>query len=216
MPRNGSSQILVLLVASAFGQALAQDATPPPGFATLAITNAPAGGGYSLRVDLTRDANSYYTLLRTRDFRTFEAAEMTLARGAGAVSLWEVPLPISEEPQLFWSVRELSIFGPTDSDGDGIDDVFELRSGLDPRDASDASTVKSGDTRTWLQVYQADYGREPVSPSAVSREVSLFNESFATSSVEVVSREVSVFNLSLPVNVIEAISREISVRNSSN
>ena len=175
----------------------------------------------------------YYLLERTTNFVAWTPIHANL----GHVPLaWRI-LPLPGTPAFgFHRVAAVSVFAPRDSDGDRIDDLYELERPeiLHPLDPTDAALDPDMNGLTHQQEYRllrglsADrdqYISREVSAfnftaplfarDALSREVSLYNGERAPSSdlVQVVSREVSAFNLGLPSAPVEAISRETSVFN---
>jgi hypothetical protein len=118
-------------------------------------------------------------------------------------------------PQLFWKLESGSISESADSDGDGLDDIFELRQPglLDPTNPADANELSPGGTITWMQKYKTEYGRDLSYVEAISRETSVFNLERSPTQLESISREISIFNLEGSPALVEAISREISVFN---
>lgn len=56
----------------------------------------------------------------------------------------------------FFRVKQLPLSGSNDQDNDGIPDAWEIQHGLNPLVASDAAQIPQGDTRSWLQIYQAE------------------------------------------------------------
>jgi hypothetical protein len=56
----------------------------------------------------------------------------------------------------FFRVKQLPMTSTNDQDNDGIPDAWELLHGLNPLVASDATQIPPGDTRSWLQIYQAE------------------------------------------------------------
>jgi hypothetical protein len=74
------------------------------------------------------------------------------------------PTPAKTNGPAFYRVQQVPIAQPLDSDGDGIDDVYELRhaSFLHPLYANDAGQDFDGDGRSNLQEYQD--GTDPELP----------------------------------------------------
>jgi hypothetical protein len=56
----------------------------------------------------------------------------------------------------FFRLQQLPLTGSNDQDNDGIPDAWELQHGLNPLLATDAAQSPLGDTRSWLQIYQAE------------------------------------------------------------
>src|SRR6516225_3162288 len=95
---------------------------------------------------LPPDTNSYYRLLG--------GAQTTNLQEVIALSLTNTlvaPQAPTNASQFFYRAQRIALAAPHDSDGDGIDDLWELANGLDPLDPSDAAQVAPGDTRTWLE-----------------------------------------------------------------
>lgn len=120
--------------------------------------------------------------------------------------------------------REVSLFNvPTrDSDGDGLDDTYEISHGLNPLNPADAGHLSgftldfpsnAGRLLTWLETYRYHFGKNTVLYEVVSREVSVFNFGQPAANYEAVSREVSVFNFGQAAANYEAVSREVSLFN---
>ena len=94
------------------------------------------------------DTNAYY--------RLFGGAQTTNLQTVIALSLTNTlvaPQAPTNASQFFYRAQRIALAAPHDSDGDGIDDLWELANGLDPLDPSDAAQVAPGDTRTWLELY---------------------------------------------------------------
>lgn len=66
------------------------------------------------------------------------------------------PASVSSSASVFYRARQVSLAQPLDSDGDGIDDVYELRHAafLNPLNLSDAAEDFDGDGRSNLQEYR--------------------------------------------------------------
>lgn len=143
---------------------------------------------------------------------------------------WRIPL-MPPSPVMTFRFVSNSVYAPMDTDGDGMDDIWELENGLDPLDASDAHQFSDASGVTNLQRYrltgrdvfiQDSAGREmsvfnyqaPSAPfEAISREVSLFRGAHMPESdiQDVPGREVSIFNFGTSLTSVEAISGELSV-----
>ncbi len=184
-------------------------------FASLIVTNSTKQDALILHVSLDLDPARYYSLQQSDDLVMFEPIRMTLGTGASAVRAWEVSVNITDSPRRFWRVQSVSIYDSADGDGDGIDDVFELRQAgqLNPADPSDALKIVPGDTVTWLERYATVFGRDLSFIETISREVSIFNQEQAPAPAEAISREVSVFSIDFAPAGTESISREVSVLN---
>ncbi len=141
-------------------------------------------------------------------------------------------LPDPLVPRDFYRVRAINLWSPGDADGDCIDDVWELRNGLDPVLAADAQLPSAADPLlTNLEYYRRRFGlleadgRVPVKeyfsdelsvsnwPGAVSSEISVYR--FAPTNdalLEALSGEVSVFRSNdVALTQMEALSTEVSV-----
>jgi hypothetical protein len=93
------------------------------------------------------DTNSYYRLLG--------GEQITNLQNVIALSLSDtlVSPQAPTNAQFFYRAQRIALAAPHDSDGDGIDDLWELGNGLDPLDPSDAARLDPGDTRSWLEIY---------------------------------------------------------------
>lgn len=76
-----------------------------------------------LTLSLPVDPRSYYSLEWTADFQTFTKVGMSLG-SPGPVWSYSVTLGPN---QGFFRVQQHDIFSPVDTDGDGIDDRYELQ-----------------------------------------------------------------------------------------
>jgi hypothetical protein len=153
------------------------------------------------------DPLSYFYLKQSTDLENFTPFSMVLGN---LPTTW--PLSAEDVPTRFFRVTEISLFAPEDSDGDGIDDVYEIRHPiLNPLDGSDGAFLSGNGSLTYLQEYQSVLGVDTGPPVVFSREVSAFN--FGNELGSTISREVSVFNLGPPIFAVDALSREMSVFN---
>lgn len=118
----------------------------------------------SVRVTVPGGGLSYYLLYRG-DEVTQIVFPVAMAFGDdGPVALRDSGL--LESDSRFYRVAEHAVTDPADSDGDGIDDVYELAlaPNLDPLDASDAGLDPDGDGATTLEEYER--GSNPFEPDA--------------------------------------------------
>jgi hypothetical protein len=113
------------------------------------------------------DTNAYYRLFggeQTTNLQTVIALSLSNTLAA--------PQPPANAAQFFYRAQRIALTAPHDSDGDGINDLWELAHGLDPLLASDAAQVAPGDTRTWLEIYNDeravtfDYQYPPGQPTS--------------------------------------------------
>lgn len=105
-------------------------------------------------VTVETDTNHYYLLLRGTNI-TVISGPVAMALGTGhTITLFDTNRP----PYVgFYQVEAVSLTAPLDSDGDGMDDVFELTypTCLNPLDPADAGVDCDGDGLTNLQEYLA-------------------------------------------------------------
>ncbi|MEP4078028.1 hypothetical protein [Haloferula sp.] len=161
----------------------------------------------SLNLHLSADPLSYFYLKQSTDLTNFTPFSMVLGDHA---TTW--PLSTEDVPTRFFNVTQISLFSPEDTDGDGIDDVYEIRHPiLNPLDGSDAGFLSGNGNLTFLQEYQSVRGVDTAPPEVFSREVSSFN--FGEVFEAAASREISVFNVGSPMFAVDALSREVSVFN---
>ncbi len=162
-------------------------------------------------LELRTEQNSaiYYYLEQSSDLLSFGPFSMALG---DAPAVW--PLTVDPAfPYLFFRATGISVFAPNDTDGDYIDDLYELRHPLlDPLNPADADLPDpEGGGLTFLQVYRQRFGLGDEPPQVYSREVSAFN--FGAPLEAALSREVVLFNFGAPHYAIEALSREITLFN---
>lgn len=159
--------------------------------------------------NLTTPQNSavYWYLEESADLDHFAAFSMALGDADTTWNLTIDPLV----PRRFFVSTGISVYAPRDTDGDYIDDIYELRHHfLNPLDPGDALLL-NGSGITYLQEYRLFFGLGSAPPQIYSREVSAFN--FGAPMDSAISREVAVFNFGAPAFGTEAHSREISVFN---
>jgi hypothetical protein len=185
--------------------------------AALLISTSPAAtlniqplDSETLQLSLTADPASYFLLRETSDLRTYFPYAMALGE---TPNTWNI-FPNSETPTRFFQARAISIFAPEDTDGDGIDDLYELRHPvLNPLDPYDAALDPDNNGQTYLQEYRAAYNLGDGKREAISDEVSVFTtRPFTGPALEAISDEVSVFT-TRPFTgpALEAFSDEVSV-----
>ena len=104
-------------------------------------------------VSYPSDTNRYYLLFRgNRIEQAFLPKDAKL--GLAGIGYLRDNLPPSD--QAYYRVTGVPLIQPLDTDGDGIDDVYELQTqGLNPLVAGDARLLDpNGNGKTYLQVYQ--------------------------------------------------------------
>jgi hypothetical protein len=160
-------------------------------------------------VEFEGNPGAYYLLEHSPDLRVWGPADMSLG----------IPSNLDITPGVtrgFFRAIPYSRYSPQDTDGDGIDDIYELNnSELDPLDPSDGSKLAlGGGGRTNYQIYLSLFGITSYKIlQREGREVSVFNFGSASATWEANSREQSIFNFGSPSASIEAISRGLSVFN---
>ena len=182
--------------------------------ATLML-NAEFPDGRAIHYTIPENTSTYYVLERSQDLAGFSAIRMFLGQPAPVL---EFTFDLRLQPQCFFRVGELSVFSPRDTDGDGIDDVYELQHPglLDPLDPTDAWKVSSGSGLSNYAEYLRDrFGDQNGVVNLFSAETSvLVGKAIEVPGVpEVLSRETSVL-LGPAIelhSVAEVYSREVSV-----
>lgn len=120
------------------------------------IVKASLGNGGAHTIDFESDANSYYILLRGNRVTSIVSPAQLVLGQFGTVEIVD-PSPNSQSAPVFYRLQRVPLNAPLDTDGDGMDDVYELRhpSALNPLDGSDAAN-STGMGRTWLEQYRID------------------------------------------------------------
>ena len=161
-------------------------------------------------VEYADDPGSYYLLQYSEDMIHWGPIDMSLAEQS---TLELVP----NVKKGFFRALPYSENAPLDSDGDGIDDVYELnhRELLNPLDPTDGSKLSpNGGGLTNYQVYLNLFRITSYKIlQRESREVSVFNFGSPSATFEANTREQSVFNFGSPSATFEANSRELSLYN---
>lgn len=165
----------------------------------------------TLKLNLSQDPASYFFLRQTTDLSTYFPFAMVLGE---TPNFWYL-YPDSETPARFFQARAISIFASEDTDGDGIDDLYEIRHPvLNPLDRYDAQLDPDNNGQNYLQEYRATYNLGDGKREAISAEVSVFaTRPFTGPAVEAISDEVSVFTTRpFAGPAFETISDEVSVK----
>jgi len=162
----------------------------------------------TLELHLPSNPIYYFYLQQSTDLRHFTPFSMVLG---DAARTWT--LSTEEIPSRFFTLRQISLFAPEDTDGDGIDDLYELRHPiLNPLDPTDGDLDPDNNGLTHLQEYRLQYDLGDGKREAISGEVSVFTtRPFSGPTLETISDEVSVFT-ARPFTgpAMEAISEEVS------
>ena len=101
-----------------------------------------------LRMEFPALTSDYYFVRSTEDLLTNSAWALTgLVLGVDGNLAWQDANVVIRDLQRFYRVVARDVTQPLDSDGDGIDDVYELRHAefLDPLDPQDAAQDADGD-----------------------------------------------------------------------
>jgi hypothetical protein len=149
---------LSILVTS--GTALAQYFT---------IDSAKVGGGM-VQLGFTGRGDSYYFLNAAF---SAEGAWAPVVATLGTNSSQTLGYPVTG-PNMFFRLEQLPLTSTSSILGDGIPDSWKLQHGLNVFGPSVAGQIPFGDTRTWLQIYQADYAASQL-PLAYFPQTSLTN-----------------------------------------
>lgn len=164
---------------------------------------------YQLSLSLPPNSAYYYNLQRSTNLFLTAPASAAIGRDPFAVTL-----TVPQTPSVgFYRAELISIFAPQDTDGDGIDDLYELdrTAILNPLNPADAGLDPDGNGLTHLQEYRLLFGFEAKPPQAFSREVTGFNFGAPSARVEAMTREISTFNFGAAAAAYEAHAREVSV-----
>jgi len=184
-------------------------ANPLPAVDLNTIGNFRVENGLAI-VEFADQPDKYYLLEYSEDLKNWVPADMSL----GDPSELEIVPSVQKG---FFRAIPYGKNAPVDSDGDGIDDVYELNHGafLDPLDPTDGSRLApNGAGLTNYQVYLNLFRITSYKIlQRESREVSVFNFGSPSARSEANSREQSVFNFGNPSATLEANSREISLYN---
>lgn len=113
----------------------------------------------------------------------------------------------------FFRPNPIIVYAPRDTDGDFIDDVYELSHGLDPLNPADANVILGTNDLTNLQIYRQLYGIGSQPAEYFSHEITAFNFGGPSAAIEAISKEITAFNIGAPVFSVEAESRELSIWN---
>ncbi len=131
---------------------------PPPrsGPGTLRITSTALSSGGAMDVAFATTLVDFYYLLERGDSPTRILQTVAVTLGDCDPRVLTDRASVSSRASAFYRVRAVSIAQPLDSDGDGIDDVFELQHAffLTPMDPADAAQDFDDDGRTNLQEYR--------------------------------------------------------------
>src|SRR6185436_14383268 len=112
------------------------------GAQTFRITDARLGLGKTFSVSYLSDTNFYYVLQQGNSVTNI-TTPVQLALGTNGDARFVIPSTASAAS--FYRLRKVPVLQPLDTDGDGLDDVYELRNSqfLNPLDASDGLTTIS-------------------------------------------------------------------------
>lgn len=124
------------------------------------------------RVTIAADTNSYYVLYRGETVTDIRLVSQLGLGAAVSVQLVDSQAPAPATAR-FYRVEQIPLNQPKDSDGDGVDDVYELqrREFLDPLARMDPAQDTDGDGVSDLEEYRQK--TDPAVRNAVAPTVSL-------------------------------------------
>jgi hypothetical protein len=106
---------------------------------SFAITGITRNGSGGFDLHYGSDTNSYYLLLEGPSISSITVPSRVALGIAGVAEFRSLP---ASAPSAFYRIRRIPLSQPFDTDGDGLDDVTELRSGiLNPLDPTDRLTT---------------------------------------------------------------------------
>ena len=187
----------MLIIAWIFGFSWARSATVEVEFLSKEL----------VRFTTSQNVAGYFILEASEDIESYEGIGIALG---SSPTIWDLDLGEEVADQLYVRVKQASIFSPMDTDGDRIDDIYELNHPLlDPLNPDDALEDPDNNGLTHLQEYLLALfgGDQPA--QFYSREISLFQ--FAGSGTDIVSRELGIFNFGGAGASQDVISREVTV-----
>ena len=168
--------------------------------------------GPEYRLTLQSDPEHYFGFQHTGDLlQPFSTLKMALGNPGPMFGY----TPGQGESRAFFRAEGISVFAPRDSDGDSMDDLWELtHSYLDPLDPTDAAKPSPNIPGfTNLDEYRFLFSYDADKPQYYGREASVFNFGAPTAAFEAISREQSIFNFGTAFYSVEAVAREVSVFN---
>jgi hypothetical protein len=109
----------------------------------------------ALQLEFPSLTSDYHLVSFTDSLTNVSWGLTSLLMGVEGTLVWRDEDVADQQEQLFYRILSRSVNDPADSDGDGIDDVFELRnpSILDPLDPADAGEDADGDGLSNQQEY---------------------------------------------------------------
>lgn len=165
--------------------------------------------GEVVTVEFAENPGAYYLLEYSADLINWRIVDASL----GIASVLDIRDALSRN---YFRAIPLSLYSPQDTDGDGMDDVYELNRStlLDPLNPNDGSLDPDGNGLTTYQEYLKLFGLIQYNIlQRETREWSLFNFGGPSARLEANSKEQSIFNFGSPSSVFESNSRELSVFN---
>ena len=143
---NGNARISIVLLLAVIGSTCLYAAHSR-------IEHAKGKKGFKLDIQTVKGSSSYVQIWATTSLMD-EWKVVALDWGQDNGQSW---LDANDDASRFYKVVEIPIDAPADSDGDGMDDVFEMRHPhLDPLDGKDAKKDCDEDGMLNIQEYHAE------------------------------------------------------------
>lgn len=150
--------------------------------ADLQITAPRLDANHHFQITAPADSTGYYVLVRGSGLSQVQTP-VALGFGATATVTLTDPAPAQGQATAFYRLQQFPLDHPLDTDGDGIDDVYELErpAALSPLDATDADKP-AGDGHSWLERYRIETQSvttvAETSPREEEGDVSVTRETF--------------------------------------